>query len=334
MIDEVIDKLLRDGDIAAAEKTALDYIREHAKDADGYLALADVYIEREDYAAATVAARDAYTINRRSSKALETLGWLYLTDGNHTLAEEKFQEALAVDERNAFVWGNLGIIASLAKDYDLAKQRYRKALSFDSADTTAWVNLGVACAESGADAEAVAAFAKAKQLKSKDKRVDSYLTRLHERASDTPRYGSLIPLPMTPARFTVNVPADWSSKLEGSVITVSAPDAKAVLFISCRTGNPSDEELIDDINDYVKSMRGVTVHTPAAVLRRGAERVSVMSFTAVTNDRTVYHRLATHAYGQLVVDATFTARFPVSDALDRFSASILDTISIVKDIRA
>ena len=324
MINDEIDALLKAGKTPEALTRALDHVRANPRDADGYLALSDVYIEKEDYASATVAASDAYRVNPRSAKALETLGWLYLTDGNIPLAEKHFTESVRVDEQNAFVWGNLGIIASMGKDHELAERRYKKAIAIDKDDATAWVNLGVTYTESGRDTDALDAFAKAKALRSKDVRVAAYIDHINRRTANM-SYGKLITLPVTPALFTVSVPEDWDSGLDVNVVRVQSGDKRSMLLISIRSGSAAT--LAGEMETFRTARRSIRVVSPLSEETKGAERIARMAFIAAEKDGEVFYALAGHSYGTRIVEATFSSSHPYSESLAALSKKILASLT-------
>lgn len=330
MINETVDALLKAGKNDNARQAALDHVRANPKDADGYLALADVYIEDEDYASATVAASDAYRHNPKSAKALETLGWLYLTDGNIPLAEKHFTESLAVDEQNAFVWGNLGIIASMRKDHALAERRYKKAIAVDADDATAWVNLGVTYTESGRDSEALAAFTKAKELRSKDARVAMYIDHINDRRANI-TYGKLITLPVTPALFTVSVPENWDSSLEGNIVRVQSGDKRSLLLISMRSGSSS---LAADLEQFRAAHGNGRIAQPLTEVKNDAEEIARIAFIAASKEGDIFYSLASHRYGKRIVDATFSSSHPCSEPLTALAQKILGSLTARAELTA
>lgn len=329
MIEERVNVLLERGDIDEAERAVLAYLREYEDDVNAYVALMNVYIEKEAYSQAIVAGIDAYHLDPNNVPTLETLGWLYLKDGDTRLAKEQFEKAERLYPESPFILGNLGIIATIDKDYARAKTYFEKALAFNKDDATAWVNLGVVRAETGDDEGALAAFEKAKALRSKDERVSSYITKIAKRKEAWDfSHGPLIPLPQQPRLFHVDVPEDWNASVNEGVIEIASPDKRFILLISYGVEIVDKKTMTAEVEKYKSGKRIREVVTPMVYREKQGEKIASLSFVEAREKGELFEAIAMHEYKGKTLFATFTSNYRYSKKLSAFAMRVMSSLSL------
>ena len=96
--------------------------------------------------------------------AKTNLGMAYMASDNPVQGVTLLREVLASDPRNEKALYNLGILSIQSNQYDKAVERFRELIKVNPDNVNGQFYLGVALAQTGAKADARAAFTKAKSL--------------------------------------------------------------------------------------------------------------------------------------------------------------------------
>ena len=135
-------------------------------EADRYLRLAAVQMERRQTQEAMASARQALARDPKSSEAHYFLGYIYMSQSDFKQAAEHLREAVRLNPYYTDAHNSLGVTYRELKQYDKALKEFQTALNDKSYGTPEKVqlNLGNLYLEQGVMPEALRCFARAVAL--------------------------------------------------------------------------------------------------------------------------------------------------------------------------
>ena len=172
-----IDLLVRQGELAAAENSAREYVQAHSNSADGHFTLGYVlFLEskaKESLAEYTQGAK----YRAPGARDLKVVASDYVVLGDFSDADKWFSKVVEWNPKDFQAWYDLGRTKYNENRFDEAISVFKKALQLDPASVKAEDNLGLSYGALGNNDEAVAAYQRAIALqeKSADKNPGPYL---------------------------------------------------------------------------------------------------------------------------------------------------------------
>lgn len=160
---------------AEAERLYLRAVALDPNDVWLQVSLGDIYVEKKSYAEAEKHFRDALTIDPTDPRPLKNLGYLFYETEKYSTAEAFYRKVLALDPQDVASTSQIGSIRYILDDYSEAEKWYRKAIELEPMNADIHANLAQCLVESKQRDAAIVEAKKARELGSKDARIDAIL---------------------------------------------------------------------------------------------------------------------------------------------------------------
>ena len=145
-------------DVAVRELNAA--VRKNPRYADGYLSLAQAYLQQQRLADAEQAYRKAVDLDPQAADTRVQLGTVLLAERRTKEALAEFQNVLKVHPADAAAVVGIGTAAALDGDYARALEAFERAARLDPANPQVYAGIGVAALQLNRPEQAIAAFEK------------------------------------------------------------------------------------------------------------------------------------------------------------------------------
>lgn len=330
IIAEKINNLIDINNIIYAQKLALELIKKDNKYKYGYLVLADIYYEENDYKAVIELIDNALNYIKDDKDLLENKIEALISCYEYEEAKNVIEKLISFGDAASSVYGQYGIILSMEGKHDEAIEKYKKAVYIDNEDVLSMINMSVAYRALYKYDEALNILDRALTINKNDSNIINRINNIKYLIDNSKFHtGKLISIQANPDRFHLLVPENFNASIDGAVLKIESSDNRISIIISY-SDKKYDEAAIKELFDGFRSRRGelYSVITPVSIKTREEynDLFAEYIFTSKINKNDFFNAITVVGKGEESIILTISATVTVSSNLISFAKEVMNSL--------
>lgn len=330
IVVEKINNLIELNNIDYAKRLALELIKKDNKYKYGYLVLADIYYEEENYKAVIELIDKALEYIKDDKELLENKIDALISTYQYDDAKNVIEKLISLGDVNSSVYGEYGIILSMEGKYEEAIEKYKKAISIDNNDILSMINMSVSYKAIYKYDYALDILENALNISGNDINIINRIADIkYLRDNAKFNIGNLVSIQANPDRFHLLVPENFNAFIDGAVLKIESPDNRISIIISY-SDKKYDEKGIRELFDGFKSRRGelYSIITPISIKQRENynDLFAEFIFTSKINKNDFFNAIAVVGKGEESIILTISSTVIISSSLISFAKDVMNSL--------
>ena len=330
IVVEKINNLIELNNIDYAKRLALELIKKDNKYKYGYLVLADIYYEEENYKAVIELIDKALEYIKDDKELLENKIDALISTYQYDDAKNVIEKLISFGDVNSSVYGEYGIILSMEGKYEEAIEKYKKAISIDNNDILSMINMSVSYKAIYKYDYALDILENALNISGNDINIINRIADIkYLRDNAKFNIGNLVSIQANPDRFHLLVPENFNAFIDGAVLKIESPDNRISIIISY-SDKKYDEKGIRELFDGFKSRRGelYSIITPISIKQREKhdDLFAEFIFTSKINKNDFFNAIAVAGKGEESIILTISSTVIISSSLISFAKDVMNSL--------
>ena len=327
---EKINNLIDINNISYAKKLALELIKKDNKYKYGYLVLADIYYEENDYKAVIDLMNNALNFLKDDKDLIENKIEALINIYEYDEAKKVIEQLISIGNVNSSVYGQYGILLSIEGKYNEAVEKYKKAISIDNDDVLSMINMSVSYRAMYKYDDALDILERALTVNRNDSNILNRIANI-KYLRDNAKFEAdkLIEIQANPDRFHLLVPQDFNASIDGAVLKIESSDNRISIIISY-SDKKYDEKAIKELFDGFRERRGelYSVITPISMSTREKydDLFAEYIFISKINKNDFFNAITVVSKGEESIILTISSTVTVSGSLISFAKEIMNSL--------
>ncbi len=330
IIAEKINNLIDINNISYAKKLALELIKKDHKYKYGYLVLADIYYEENDYKSVIELLDKALNFIKDDKDLLENKIEALINTYEYEEAKNVIEKLISFGDADSSVYGQYGIILSMEGRHSEAIEKYKKAVAIDNEDILSMINMSVAYRALYKYDDALNILERALTINKNDSNIVNRINNI-KYLRDNAKFdiGKLTAIQANPDRFNLLVPENFNASIEGSLLKIESTDNRISIIISY-SDKKYDEAAIKELFDGFRSRRGelYSIITPISIRQREKynDLFAEYIFISKINKNDFFNAITVVGKGEESIILTISSTVIVSDYLISFAKEVMNSL--------
>ncbi|WP_300369527.1 tetratricopeptide repeat protein [Brachyspira sp.] len=330
IIAKKIDNLIDINNISYAKKLALELIKKDNKYKYGYLVLADIYYEENDYKSVIELINNGLNFIKDDKELLENKIEALISTYEYEEAKNVIEKLISLGDATSSVYGQYGIILSMEGKHLEAIEKYKKAVSIDNNDMLSMINMSVAYRALYKYDDALDILERALTVNKNDSNIINRINNI-KYLRDNAKFdiGKLISIQANPDRFHLLVPENFNASIDGAVLKIESSDNRTSIIISY-SDKKYDEVAIKDLFDGFRSRRGelYSVITPISIRTREEynDLFAEYIFTSKINKNDFFNAITVVGNEEESIILTISSTVTVSSNFISFAKEVMNSL--------
>ncbi|WP_297299577.1 tetratricopeptide repeat protein [uncultured Brachyspira sp.] len=330
IIVEKINNFIDINNISYAKKLALELIKKDNKYKYGYLVLADIYYEENDYKSVIDLMNNALNFIENDKDLLENKIEALISTYEYDEAKKVIEKLISLGDVNSSVYGQYGIILSIEGKYNDAIEKYKKAISIDNDDVLSMINMSVAYRAMYKYDNAIDILDRALTINKNDSNIINRMNNM-KYLRDNAKFDidKFVPIQANPDKFHLLVPENFNASIDGSVLKIESPDNRISIIISY-SNEKYDDKAIKELFDGFKERRGelYAIITPISIKQREEynDLFAEFIFTSKINKNDFFNAIAVVGKGNESIILTISSTVTISSNLISFAKDVMNSL--------
>ncbi|WP_295162081.1 tetratricopeptide repeat protein [uncultured Brachyspira sp.] len=332
IVADKINKLIDINNMLLAKKLALELIKKDNNYKYGYLVLADIYYEEEDYKSVIELLDNALNFIKDDKDLLESKIDALISCCRYNEAENIIEKLIYIGNADSSIYGQYGVILSIEGKYDKAIDMYKKAVSIDNEDVLSMINMSVAYRAMYRYDDAIDILYRALTVKRNDANIINRINNIKYLKESSEFYiDKFVSIQANPDRFHLLVPENFNASIEGSVLKIESHDSRISIIISY-SNKKYNEDAVKELFSGFRGRRGelYSVITPISVRTREkhSDLFAEFIFISKINKNDFFNAIALSSKGEEAIILTISSTVSVSDRLISFAKEVINSLYI------
>lgn len=330
IVIEKINNLIDINNISYAKKLALELIKKDNKYKYGYLVLADIYYEENDFNAVIELMDKGLSFIKGDKDLLENKIEALINTYQYDKAKDVIEKLISIGDINSSIYGQYGIILSMEGKHNEAIEKYKKAVSIDNDDVLSMINMSVAYRAMYKYDEAFDILERALTINKNDiniiNRINNIKYLIDNSKFDIDKFTSI---EANPDRFHLLVPENFNAYIEGALLKIESPDNRISIIISY-SNEKYDEKAIKELFDGFRGRRGelYSIIKPISIKNRENynDLFADFVFTSKINKNDFFNAIAVVSKGNESIILTISSTVTISNRLISFACDVMNSL--------
>ncbi|PPS21649.1 tetratricopeptide repeat protein [Brachyspira murdochii] len=333
IVIEKINNLIDINNISYAKKLALELIKKDNKYKYGYLVLADIYYEENDFNSVIELMDNGLNFIKDDKDLLENKIEALINTYQYDKAKDVIEKLISIGDINSSIYGQYGIILSMEGKHNEAIEKYKKAVSIDNDDVLSMINMSVAYRTMYKYEEAFDILERALTVNKNNVNIINRINNIKYLIDNSKFYiDNFTSIEANPDRFHLLVPENFNASIDGSdgaVLKIESPDNRISIIISY-SNEKYDEKDIKELFDGFRDRRGelYSIIKPISIKNRENynDLFAEFVFTSKINKNDFFNAIALISKGNESIILTISSTVTVSNRLISFACDVMNSL--------
>lgn len=326
-----INAFIEKNNLDYAKKIALQLINKEPDYKDGYLVLADIFYEEEDYKSIIRILDKALEYLPKDKDILESKIEALISTYKYEEAKETIEEIISLGDVNASVYGQYGVLLSIEMKYKEAIEKFKMAISLDKEDVLSMINMSIVYTAIYEYDNAIEILEKAFSINN-DSNIQKKIDNIKKQKENSIfNFSKFTVINAKPDKFNLIVPENFNASIENSVLKIENDEKTISILLSYDDSKYDEKEIAQILNNFKAENKNLySIISPLYVAKRKEHNdiFGSIIFNCKTKNNNLFNAMAIVVKEEESIVLTIISTLTTSNNLIFLAKEIINSLYI------
>ncbi|WP_295295309.1 tetratricopeptide repeat protein [uncultured Brachyspira sp.] len=326
-----INTFIEKNNLDYAKKIALQLINKEPNYKDGYLVLADIFYEEEDYKSIIRILDKALEYLPKDKDILESKIEALISTYKYEEAKETIEEIISLGDVNASVYGQYGVLLSIEMKYKEAIEKFKMAISLDKEDVLSMINMSIVYTAIYEYDNAIEILEKAFSINN-DSNIQKKIDNIKKQKENSIfNFSKFTVINAKPDKFNLIVPENFNASVENSVLKIENDEKTISILLSYDDSKYDEKEIAQILNNFKAENKNLySIISPVSVVERKehSDIFGSIIFNCKTKSNNLFNAMAIVVKEEESIVLTIISTLATSNNLIFLAKEIINSLYI------